>query len=137
MKLRLDIEVRGGLLLVAFHGTVSFDGSLSVLKRVLDRACKERLSRILIDARPVDGVLSTFERYELGKQTADYIKERRMNPRVAFVGEPPVVDGFGVRVAQNLGITVDLFFTRQEALSWLAAWPEPPRKPPGLSSGRG
>jgi hypothetical protein len=81
-----------------------------VLKRVLDRARKERLTRILIDARPVDGVLSTFERYEPGKQAADYIKERRMNPRVAFVGEPPVVDGFGVRVAQNLGITVELFF---------------------------
>jgi hypothetical protein len=103
----------------------------------MDRARKERVSRILIDARPVDGVLSTFERYELGKQTADYIKERRMTPRVAFVGEPPVVDGFGVRVAQNLGITVELFFTRQEALSWLAVWQDPPQRPPGSSTGRG
>jgi hypothetical protein len=133
--MRLDIEVRDGLLLVAVHGTASLDGSLRALKRVMDRARKERVSRILIDARPVDGVLSTFERYELGKHTADYIKERRMDPRVAFVGEPPVVDGFAVRVAQNLGITVELFFTRQEALSWLAV--EPPRKRPGRSSGRG
>ena len=38
MKLRLDIEVRGGVLLVALHGTATFNGSLSVLKRVLDPA---------------------------------------------------------------------------------------------------
>jgi hypothetical protein len=46
-----------------------------------------------------------------------------MSPRLAFVGKPPAVDGFGVRVAQNRGITTEVFASQQEALRWLDKWP--------------
>jgi hypothetical protein len=46
-----------------------------------------------------------------------------MSPRLAFVGKAPTMDGFGVRVAQNRGLTVEMFSTEQEALSWLDKWP--------------
>jgi hypothetical protein len=41
------------------------------------------------------------------------------NPAVAVVGTPPVVDGFGVQVAQNLGALVLLFSNAEKAKDWL------------------
>jgi hypothetical protein len=67
--------------------------------------------------------LSTFERYELGVEVAAYVKQRQMNPRLAFVGKPPTMDGFGVRVGQNRGLATAVFSTQQEALNWLDKWP--------------
>jgi hypothetical protein len=127
MKLRVDITIENQLLLAAAHGTLSFDASLGSLKRVLDQARQKQVSRILIDVLAVDGSLTTLERYELGKQTAAYIKQHQMDPRIAFVGKPPAADGFGVRVAQNRDVTTQMFPTRQQALNWLAAWPNPPQ----------
>jgi hypothetical protein len=54
-----------------------------------------------------------------------------VNPRIALVGKPPATDGFGVRVAQNLDVT-----TREKALQWLAAWPNPPQTKPTRNKSR-
>jgi hypothetical protein len=51
----------------------------------------------------VDGGFSTLERYQIGVEVAAYIMQRQMNPRLAFVGQPPAIDGFGVRVAKIEG----------------------------------
>jgi hypothetical protein len=50
-----------------------------------------------------------------------------MTPKIAFVGKTPTADGFAVHVAQNLGISTEIFPTRQKALQWLAARPDPAR----------
>ena len=46
-----------------------------------------------------------------------------MNTRIAFVSKPPMTDGFGVHVAQNRGVTTEVFSTQQAALNWLDKWP--------------
>jgi hypothetical protein len=125
MKLHVDITIENQLLVATAHGTLLFDACLRGLKHVLDQARKKQVTQILIDLLAVDGALTTLERYELGKQTAAYIQQHQMNPQIAFVGKPPAADGFGVRVAQNLGATTEMFPTRQQALNWLAAWPNP------------
>jgi hypothetical protein len=124
MKLHLDLEVEGGLLVAFLHGRLSFYASRRVLQEVLDRAREEKLDRILVDMLAVDGALTTLERYDLGKQTAFYIHRHHMNPRIAFAGRPPATDGFGVLVAQNLGVITEMFRTREKALDWLATWPD-------------
>ena len=123
MDLRIDIELREGLLLVTASGTFAFDAALLLLKQVCDTAKEKEVSKILVNALAVDGELATVDRYRLGTEIAAYLKQRQMSPRLAFVGKPPAVDGFGVRVAQNRGITTEEFSTQQEALRWLDKWP--------------
>jgi hypothetical protein len=43
--------------------------------------------------------------------------------RLGFVGTPPAVTGFGVRIARNRGIAAEVFPSQQEALSWLEEIP--------------
>ena len=127
MKLRVDIEIQGELLVATAHGTLSFHEGQRALKQVLGQAHKKQMNQVLIDMLAVDGVPTTLERYELAKQMAAYIRQHQMNSRIAFVGKPPTADGFAVHVAQNLGISTEILPTRQKALNWLAAWPNPPR----------
>ena len=123
MDLRIDIELREGLLLVTASGTLAFDAALLLLKQVCDTAKEKEVSKILVNALAVDGELATVDRYRLGTEVTAYLKQRQMSPRLAFVGKPPAVDGFGVRVAQNRGITTEVFSSQQEALRWLGKWP--------------
>jgi hypothetical protein len=103
MDLQIDIELHGGLLLVTASGNVAFDAALRLLKQVCDTAKEKEVNKILINTLAMEGELSTFERYGLGVEVAAYIKQRQMNPRLAFVGKPPTMDGFGVRVGQIEG----------------------------------
>jgi hypothetical protein len=46
-----------------------------------------------------------------------------MNPRIAIVGKPSTLDGFGVRVGQNRNAIVEAFSGQHQALKWLSLWP--------------
>ena len=127
MKLRVDIEIQGERLVATAHGTLSFHEGQRALKQVLGQAHKKQINQVLIDMLAVDGVPTTLERYELAKQIADYIRQHQMNPKIGFVGKTPTADGFAVHVAQNLDISTEIFLTRQKALQWFAARPDPPR----------
>jgi len=123
MDLHIDIELQGGLILVTARGNLAFDAALRLLKQVCDTAAEKQVNKILVNSLSVDGELSTLERYQIGVEVAAYIMQRQMNPRLAFVGQPPAIDGFGVRVARNRGMTVEVFSSQQEALNWLDNWP--------------
>jgi hypothetical protein len=123
MDLRIDMEFQGGLLLVTASGNVALDAALRVYKQIFDRAKEERVNKILVNTLAVDGELTTLERYTLAMDLVAYLKEREMNPRLANVGKPPTTNGFAVRVGQNRGVSVEVFSSQQEALSWLAKWP--------------
>lgn len=123
MDLHIDIELQGGLLLVNASGNFTFDAALRLLKEACDRAKEKEVNKILVNCLAMDGELTTIERYNLGVEVATYVKQRQMNPRLAFVGKPPTIDGFGVRVGQNRGLVTEVFSSQQEALNWLVSWP--------------
>jgi hypothetical protein len=100
------------------------DAALGAAKQVLDAAAKHQVSRILVDTLAVKGILKLMECYDLTLEAAAHAKQGKTNPKIAIVGIPPTLDGFGVRVAQNRGLTTELFPTRQLALRWLEAWRE-------------
>ena len=124
MDLHIDIELQSGLLLVTAGGTVELEGAVRLLKQVCDTAKEKGINKILVNTLAADGVLSTVERYQLAVEVTAYIKQRQMNPRLAFVGKPPTSDGFGVRVAQNRDLVTSMFSSRQEAINWLNGWPD-------------
>ncbi len=123
MELHIDIELRGGLLLVTASGEVALDRAVLLLKQAFDTAKEKDVNKILVNTLAVEGELSTFERYRLATGTVAHLRQLEMNPRVAFVGKPPTTNGFGVRVAQNRDVTTQVFDTQQAALNWLNRWP--------------
>jgi hypothetical protein len=122
MSIQVELDTDGVLLLAVVKGTVtSFDASWQVLKQICDTALEKHLNRILIDGLELQGVATTIDRYTMGVTLVAYCGEHQFWPRVAFVGEPPVVDGFGVLVAGNRGMATETFSNRKEALEWLHA----------------
>ena len=122
MSLQVELDLDGVVLLAVVEGTVSsFGASWEALKQIFDTALDKHLNRILIDLLGVQGVTSTNDRYTMGVKLVTYCGEHKLWPRVAFIGEPPVVDGFGVLVAKNRGLDTERFSKRKEALEWLHA----------------
>jgi len=121
MDLHIEIELQGELLVVVAAGSVRFDAASRLFKQVWERAAECRVNKILLNFLATDGELATFERYDLGVEAAEYLTGHRMNVKVAFVGTPPTMNGFGLRVARNRGILTEVFPTQQEALRWLDA----------------
>src|SRR5215475_14657716 len=115
MKLHSSMEVQGALLLVVVNGELSFNAAWDVLKQTYDTALEKQVNLILVDALALEGKLTSFEKYRLGTETVTYFRSRRMYPRIACVGKPPSMDGFGVLVARNRGVAAEMFSNRQEA----------------------
>jgi hypothetical protein len=122
MDLRIDMELRDRLLLVTAVGELRFDPALRLLKQICDTANETQVNKIVVNALAIYGTISTVERYSLGAQVATYIQQPLPNLRLAIVGKPPTIDGFGVKVAQNRGMVVEVFSTQQDALNWLDVW---------------
>jgi hypothetical protein len=117
---QIDIEVQTDVLLVVVSGPASsLDEIQNHLIQICDAAVSKKLNRILLDLLAAQTVLNTLDRYTLGMKWIAYCAERKHYPRLAVVGELPVVDGFGVLVAKNRGLVAEVFPSRPKALEWL------------------
>src|SRR5215813_5126019 len=104
MNLQVELDTDGDLLLAVVRGTVSSDVIWPVLKQICDTALQKGLVRILVDTLGVQGGITTIDRYTLGVELIAYCGDHKFSPRLAFIGQPPVTDGFGVLVAKNRGL---------------------------------
>jgi len=127
MTLRVDLQPRDTYLAVFLTGSFEpGDVQTHLIKQVLDACAELRLSRILLDLRPVQGELSTMDRWNhfefLAHQIRDYSASGRLRGlRLAYLGTPSQVDsqGFGETVAVNRGIDLRATTELEEALSFL------------------
>jgi hypothetical protein len=124
MNLQVELDTDGDLLVAIVRGTVSSGVIWPVLKQICDTALQKGLVRILVDAIGVQGVPTTTDRYTLGVKLIAYCGDHKFSPRLAFVGQPPVIDGFGVLVAKNRGLVTERFSNWKEALEWVRAAPK-------------
>ena len=124
MKLQVALETDGEFLAAVISGTVSFNAIWQVLKQVCDTALQKKCTRILVDALGAQGITTTIDRYNLGVKFVNYCQEKQLWPRLAFVGQASVVDGFGVLVAKNRGLATERFPNLKEALDWVHAAPK-------------
>jgi hypothetical protein len=115
----LKLESRDGFLLATVVGQVSLAEAIKVCKKSCDAAVRRGFGKILFDFLGLTGEISELERYELGKQAAEYCRNLSPTLKTAVIGKPPTVDGFVARVASNRGIVVETFSERQAALDWL------------------
>jgi hypothetical protein len=93
-----------------------------LFKEAYDMAAEALTNRLLFNT------LARLEKYQLGSKVAAHLTQLGTNPKIAFVGVPPTTDGFGVRVAQNCNLVVELFRSVPEGLGWLAKWPAPEKQ---------
>ena len=119
MELCIESKLQGESLIVTANGSVRFDSVLLLLQQICDTAAENHVNKILVCSLAVDGELAAFERYRLGTELAAYLAQRHISVKLAFVGNPPTVNGFGVRIARNRGITARVFSSHQDAQSWL------------------
>ena len=115
----LKLESRKDFLFATVTGRVSFNEALKIYKKTCDAAVRRGFEKVLFDFLGLTGELSELERFELGRQGAEYCRERSPKLKTAVIGKPPTVDGFVARVASNRGVVVETFSERQAALDWL------------------
>ena len=121
MPMELTLVSHDDFLLAAVAGQVSVKEVLRVFKNVIDTATERGSEKILIDFLAVTGELATMDLYEIGKAMAEYCLSKSIYPKVALIGNPPLVTGFGAEVASNRGLTSRTFSERHPALQWLRA----------------
>ena len=119
MELYIVSELQGEVLVVTAKGPLSLGSALSLLKQICDTAAENQVGKIFVDSLAVEGELAPFERYRLGTELAEYLIQSQIRVKLALVGKPPVLNGFGARIARNRGISANVFPSHQEALSWL------------------
>jgi hypothetical protein len=68
------------------------------------------------------GELSVMNLYAIGKAMAEYCLSKSIHAKLAVIGKPPIVTGFGAEVASNRGLTSKTFSESQSALNWLRAF---------------
>jgi len=115
------IELQEDYLIATLAGQLSTSDAFVLLTKIRDAATEKGLDKVLVDCSSVRGELSSLERYELGKILAEHwIKGWPGLPKVAFVGTPPVIDGFAALVASNRGFFLaETFSELPKALDWL------------------
>ena len=119
-----DEKLQEGVLLVIAGGTFESVGALRLLKQICDMATEKHVNKILVNALALDGTVSELNRYKVAVELSAYLRQRGWNYRLAIVGKSPTVDGFGVRVAQNRGLSAEHFTTERDAMTWLKSWPD-------------
>lgn len=116
----LKIESGDGILLATIAGELSsLPEAVECLKKVYDAAAEGGLDKILLDCLAVKSRLSEINKYGVIMTMVQYSAELRIFPKVAWVGQPPAVTGFGALLQSNRGRESRAFPERQEAVDWL------------------
>ena len=121
-QMQLSLAPQDDFFLATATCEVSTQDVLRVLKTVIDSATEQGFDKILIDFLAVTGELSTLDLYEVGTAIAEYCVGKSIHPKLAVIGKPPTVTGFGAEVAWKRGLLSKTFSESQSALKWLRAF---------------
>jgi hypothetical protein len=113
------IELMGDVLLATVIGTLEWNAAARVSIETFDSAVQKQTTKILMDLLAVRGDLFESERLQVALRVAAHLEQHQFKPRLAVVGRPPAIEGFGVRILKMFGYTVEVFASRIDALAWL------------------
>jgi len=103
-------------------GRVTFEQGVELIAHALLRARALGLEDIVVNITGLSGFESpgVFERYDM---ITKWVKCVRTCLRVAFVAQPGFIDSqkIGMLIAQNRGLSADVFASEAAALAWLDA----------------
>jgi hypothetical protein len=117
LNYKLAIESDDAYLRVtAAKGTYGLGRTRRLIYAVRELCDRRQLRRVLIDLSRVTGIPPDIDRFELGERLAQAFGSTHA---VAIIGRKESVNRLAETVALNRGAVLRVFFTEQEALSWL------------------
>lgn len=111
-----SFENKGTYLLATVGGAYSLEVFMSIIHEVAERCQKEKLKKVLIDLRKVEGNPSIIDLYELGVEIANAVGP---GIRGAAVARRRMVNYMGENTAVNRGAIFKVFTDVEEAMEWL------------------
>jgi hypothetical protein len=103
-------------------GRVTFEQGVEQIGQALVRARELGLEDIVVNVKGLSGFEppGVFERYDM---ITRWVKCVRTSLRVAFVARSGLIDSqkIGMLIAQNRGLSADVFASEAAALAWLDA----------------
>ncbi len=124
-----EIHFESGRLNVDATGEFSLKEAKRAFLDIVGAAIRYQATKVLIDARKLQGRPKDIERFIYGefaaKATFRIVREHGISPRFAYIMKEPLRDPrrFGENVAVNRGMTVKVFETPEEAFTWLESTP--------------
>jgi hypothetical protein len=105
-----------GFILITVTGAYTWARLDRLLQRIGAESVTRAIPRVLVDATAVPIKLSTIDKYTMGVTVALRLGGA---VKVALLGSPVTIDGFGETVARNRGANVGVFTDQAAALQWL------------------
>lgn len=105
-----------GFILITVSGPYSWARVDRLLRRILIESESRGSCPVLVDATAVPVNLTTTDKYTMGVDAALRLGGR---VKVALLGAPVTIDGFGETVARNRGGNVGVFTDQAAAVRWL------------------
>jgi len=105
-----------GFIRITVAGPYSWARLDRLLRRIAAESATRAISRVLLDATAVPVKLSTIDKYTMGVMVALRLGG---SVKVALLGSPVTIDGFGETVARNRGANVGVFTDQAAAIRWL------------------
>jgi hypothetical protein len=117
----LKTEKKNDVLWVTATGPRSLETILAMSKDILAACEEEKVTKVLIDVRELEGRLSTMEAYAIPEQYFPKMRDRSVITRAALVDlkEFEHSDRFFENVAANRGFSLLIFSDPDEAVEWL------------------
>jgi len=118
MSLQLQIEQMPGYLAAIFIGAGEPGEASEQFESIVEHCRSAKKDKLLIDTTGYEVKVSLTDRFLMGKRGHIFAAHRI---KVAFVCRPEQIDArkFGRLVAQNRGVTVEVFTDFQSAEAWL------------------
>lgn len=113
---------KGKYLLVELSGEYSLKFFIESIHGIIDRSKKENLTRVLVDARSVDGNPSIIDRYHIGLEISEHWAR---NIQATAVVKKEVFKELTENVAVNRGANFKVFTKIESALEWLGVSDKP------------
>jgi hypothetical protein len=121
MPYDLILEKKGNVLWGTATGTRSLETVVAIAKQILAGCVKEKVTKVLIDVRALEGRLRTMEAYEIVDQFFPEIRDRSVITRSAVVDLKEFESSyrFFENLAANRSFTLRIFSDPNEAVEWL------------------
>jgi hypothetical protein len=120
----LRMRVCRGYARVVLRGPARSEALREAVRAVAGFARRAGVRRILVDAVGLTGEFTRLARYEVNAYAAAMGREME---RVAVVMAPAMIDPekYGVQVARNRGLLMEVFTDGRKARAWLLLRPRP------------
>ena len=115
-----SFEIAEGYAIYRPIANVSLPEAISLVSQAITFAKNSQIRRLLVDSTKLTGFdsIGTVDRYKMAEEFADAGK---FSVRLALVARAELIDPqrFGITVARNRGLDVDVFTSEAKALAWL------------------